>query len=139
MRHSASRARRYAAFCALTILMTAAPSVVTLAQQAAAGQPAPVQFGGSYSGLDGRRKELVDDWVSRFARATNQKPDPGPFYDEQMALSSKTTFDAITYALERTTLTDASGQRISDAVDRGTLCAFVDLVAEHRKAGPSAS
>ena len=117
MRHPASRARRYAAFCALTILMTAAPSVVTLAQQAAAGQPAPVQFGGSYSGLDGRRKELVDDWVSRFARATNQKPDPGPFYDEQMALSSKTTFDAITYALERTTLTDASGQRISDAVD----------------------
>ena len=117
MRHPASRARRYAAFCALTILMTAVPSVVTSAQQAAGGQPAPVQFGGSYSGLDGRRKEFVDDWVSRFARATNQKQEPGPFYDEQMALSSKTTFDAITYALERTTLTDASGQRISDALD----------------------
>ena len=35
----------------------------------------------------------------------------------QLALSSKTTFDAITYALERTTLTDASGQRFGDALD----------------------
>ena len=85
----------------------AAPSIVVPAQQTGGGQPAPVQFGGSYSALDGRRKQLVDDWVARFAGATNQKQEPGPFYDEQMALSSKTTFDAITYALERTTLTDA--------------------------------
>ena len=113
----ASRARRYAAFCALTFAVTAAASDVTSAQQAAGSQPAPAQFGGSYSALDVRRKQLVDNWVARFATATKQKQEPGPFYDEQMALSSKTTFDAITYALERTILTDASGQRIGDALD----------------------
>ena len=117
MAFPASRARQNAACVALTLAVIAAPSIATPAQQTGGGQPAPVQFGGSYSALDGRRKALVDDWVARFAGATNQKQEPGPFYDEQMALSSKTTFDAITYALERTTLTDASGQRLGDALD----------------------
>ena len=103
--------------CALALTLTAAPHEITSAQQATGAQPAPAQFGGSYSALDARRRQLVDDFVVRFAAATNTKPAPGLFYDEQVVLSSKTTFDAITYALQRTTLTDASGQRLGDALE----------------------
>ena len=54
---------------------------------------------------------------ARFNAATKQKLEPGPFYDEYIKLSAKTTFDAITFALERTSLTDASEQRLGDALD----------------------
>ncbi len=109
--------RRFCAVCALALTLTAAPHEITSAQQDTGTQPAPAQFGGSYSALDARRRQLVDDFVVRYAAATNTKPAPGPFYDEHVVLSSKTTFDAITYALQRTTLTDASGQRLGDALD----------------------
>ena len=75
--------------------------------QSAAGQ-AP-RFGGAYSGLDARRQQLVKDWVTRFSEVIGRQLEPGPFYDEQITLSQKTTFDAITYALMTTTLTDESG------------------------------
>ena len=101
----------------LAATLTTVPHEVTFAQQGVGTQPEPVQFGGSYSALDARRQHLVDDFVARFGAVTNTKPAPGPFYDEQIAMSSKTTFDAITYALARTTLTDASGQRLGDALD----------------------
>jgi hypothetical protein len=101
----------------LALTLVAVPRHIRSAQQATATQPPPSQFGGSYSALDPRRQHLVDDFVVRFAAITNSKPEPGPFYDEQVVMSSKTTFDAITYALERTTLTDASGQRLGDALE----------------------
>jgi hypothetical protein len=109
--------RRFCALCAVALALTAAPHEITSAQQDTGTQAAPAQFGGSYSALDTRRRQLVDDFVVRFAAATNTKRVPGPFYDEHVVLSSKTTFDAITYALQRTTLTDASGQRLGDALD----------------------
>jgi hypothetical protein len=41
---------------------------------------------------------LVNDWVERFIKTTGQALETGPFYDEIVALSSKTTFDAVTQA-----------------------------------------
>jgi hypothetical protein len=109
--------RHWRALCALIVALIAVPPVVVSVQQAAGDQTAPVQFGGSYSALDARRQRLVDDWVVRFNAATSQNLAPGPFYDEHVVLSAKTTFDAITYALTRTPLTDDSGQRLGDALD----------------------
>ena len=40
----------------------------------------------------------------------------GPFYDEIVSLSTKTTFDAVTHALMTTRLTDASGADLGDAL-----------------------
>jgi hypothetical protein len=82
----------------------------------ASGQETP-QLGGSYSSLDARRQKLVADWVTRFNAATKQNVEAAAFYDGHVKLSTKTTFDAITYALERTTLTDDSGQPLGDALD----------------------
>ena len=82
-----------------------------------AAQAPPTQFGGEYAGLDARRQQLIADWVSRFNDVTGQKSTAAPFYDSQVRMSARTTFDAVTNALMRTPLTDASGQAMGDALD----------------------
>lgn len=82
-----------------------------------AAQAPPTQFGGEYAGLDARRQQLITDWVARFNEVTGQKSEAGAFYDSQVRMSAKTTFDAVTNALIRTSLTDESGQPMGDALD----------------------
>jgi hypothetical protein len=79
-------------------------------------QQPDLRFGGAYSGLDARRQRLVGDWVARFTKTTGQTLDVGPFYDEILSLSAKTTFDAVTHALMTTAMTDASSAPIGDAL-----------------------
>ena len=97
-------------------------SVLTVAIMA---QEPPRPLGGGYSGLDQRRQQLVTDWVARFNKVTGQSLDAGPFYDDILSLSTKTTFDAVTHALITTPLTDASGQKFGDGL---TLIERVDTV-----------
>ena len=89
--------------------------LLTVAAALAAQQP-PTRFGGAYSELQPRRQQLVDNWVARFTKLTKQSLAPGPFYDEILPLSTKTTFDAVTHALLTTSLTDASGASLGDAL-----------------------
>ena len=96
-------------------IMTATVILTTLASLVAVQEPQP-RFGGSYSSLDTRRQRFVDDWVARFNQVTGQKFEPAAFYDNVIKLSTKTTFEAITHALMRTTLTDASGNSLGDAL-----------------------
>ena len=81
------------------------------------GQQQPeVRFGGDYAGLEARRQYLVDNWVVRFGRVTGKPVEPGPFYDDVLPLSTKTTFDAVTHALMTTPLTDRTGTSLGDAL-----------------------
>ena len=120
--HSTRRTRVIMASL-LAALMASGAAV--LAQGSAQAQQTPAQFGGSYSSLDARRQKLLDDWVARVTQVTGVKAAPATFYDTRIRLSSKTTFDAITNALETTPLTDESGQRFGDALD---LVERVDMV-----------
>ena len=97
-------------------------------------QEPPKRFGGEYAELDGRRQHLIDDWVTRFANVTGQRVAAGPFYDELLTLSSKTTFEAVTHALMTTPLTDASGQVMGDGL---TLIERVDSVRGETPGAPS--
>lgn len=90
--------------------------IVTMIVTLVAAQETQPRFGGSYSALDARRQHFVDDWVARFTEVTGRKIEPAPFYDNVVKLSSKTTFEAITHALMRTALTDASGNPLGDAL-----------------------
>ena len=91
-------------------------SIVAIAIQITpAQQPAP-RFGGAYSGLEPRRQKLIDNWVGRFVATTGQKMEAGPFYDEVLSVSTKTTFDAVTHALMTTKLTDRAGASLGDAL-----------------------
>jgi hypothetical protein len=101
--------RRAAIVGALLVTMAAGGS--------AGGQQPPPRFGGEYAGLDQRRRELVDDWIARFEKTSGQTVENGAFYDEILQQSTKTTFDAVTHALMTTTLTDAPGASLGDALD----------------------
>ena len=94
----------------LAVLLQALASGGAIAQ---APQP---KFGGKYAELDARRQRLVDGWVVRFEKTTGQSIEPGPFYDDIVSLSTKTTFEAVTHALMTTHLTDQAGAEIGDAL-----------------------
>ena len=90
--------------------------VLIPAMQVGRAQQPPSQLGGTYSDLDARRRQLVDDWVARFVKTTGQQVEAGPFYDDIISVSAKTTFDAVTHALSATALTDQSGAPLGDAL-----------------------
>lgn len=91
-------------------------TIAAIAAQVVPAQQPPPRFGGAYSGLEPRRQKLVDNWVGRFVETSGQKLEAGPFYDEVLSLSTKTTFDAVTHALITTKLTDRSGGSLGDAL-----------------------
>ena len=92
-------------------------------------QQQPLQFGGAYAGLGERRQRLVDDWLARLKNTTGQNLEPAPFYDEILAVSSKTTFDAVTHALMTTPLTDAAGAQLGELQDALALVEHVESIS----------
>ena len=80
------------------------------------GQQAVPQFGGGYAELDSPRQVLVNDWVARLVKTTGQDVGPSEFYDNLMSLSAKTTFEAVTHALQRIQLTDRANASLGDAL-----------------------
>jgi hypothetical protein len=92
------------------VLLAMVSTAATRAQQTTPN------FGGAYAGLDERRQQLINDWISRFVKTTGQAVQPGPFYDDIVPLSAKTTFDAVTHALMTTRLTDRDGASLGDAL-----------------------
>jgi hypothetical protein len=85
-----------------------------------------VTVGGSYDTLTSAQRRLVDDWVARYGTVTGKTALAAEMYDS-LALSTKTTFTAVTHALSFTPLTDAAGRSMNlTALD---LIAKVDAVA----------
>lgn len=85
-----------------------------------------VTVGGSYDTLTLAQRRLVDDWVARYGTVTGKTASAAGMYDS-LALSTKTTFNAVTHALSFTQLTDAAGQPMNlTALD---LIAKIDAVA----------
>src|SRR5262245_48583024 len=68
-----------------------------------------VTVGGSYDTLTSAQRRLVDDWVARYGTVTGKAALPAEMYDS-LALSTKTTFNAVTHALSFTPLTDTAGR-----------------------------
>ena len=81
------------------------------AQQAGNPQPG---FGGTYATLTSEQRRLVDDWVRRFTAVTRRRVDAATGYDN-LPLSTRTTFNAVTHALMRTPLTDSDGRSLGDS------------------------
>ena len=94
------------------VVMTAAGIVFALgllrfvsAQQPSAPQVIP---GAKYSDLAPEQKALVDDWFRRFSEVVRKPLSAEEGYNN-LPVSTKTTFGAVTHALIRTTLTDQNG------------------------------
>jgi len=71
-----------------------------------------VDIGGSYATLTAAQRRLVDDWVARYDTATGRSAVPAEVYDG-LALSTKTTLNAVTHALSLTLLTDDAGRSMN--------------------------
>ncbi len=76
-------------------------------------QPDQAGFGGQYSSLRPEQKRLVDDWFERFSQVIGAPVAPEEGYNN-LPLSVRTTFNAVTHALVNTSLTDSSGNRLAE-------------------------
>jgi hypothetical protein len=72
-------------------------------------------FSANYASLMPEQKALVDDWIRRFSAIVQKQVDPEKAYDN-LPLSTKTTFNAVTHALISTQLTDESGRKLGSAI-----------------------
>ena len=79
------------------------------------GNAAAGDFSANYASLKPEQKALVDDWIKRFSATMQKQVDPAEAYDN-LPVSTKTTFNAVTHALLSTQLTDKSGRNLGSAI-----------------------
>jgi len=82
--------------------------------------------GAKYADLLPEQKVLVDDWFRRFAEVVKKTVSAPEGYDN-LPVSTKTSFGAISHALIHTTLKDQSGTSMGDSAI--TLIERLDTVA----------
>ena len=93
------------------VMLVLATGMVGVAQQATKVQPT---FGGKYRDLKPDQEKLVADWFQRFSQVVNHAVTPEEGYDN-LPLSVRTTFEAVTHALLRTPLTDELGASLAES------------------------
>jgi hypothetical protein len=95
---------------ALVLLL---PALVLIAQE----QPAnpPTGFHGTYAELKPAQKKLIDEWYAEYNRLTHEQSSPTEY--DQLSLSTRTTYEAVTHALLTTQLTDKSGKSMGNALE----------------------
>ena len=101
----------------LLVLVLAAGTVSAQGQGAnAPGSAESFVFGGHYADLSPRQQALLDDWVRRFNEAQDTDFEAVAVYN-QIPISLRTTFEAVTHALSRSTLTGQAGDTLGTALD----------------------
>lgn len=77
--------------------------------------PSGPVFKGTYAQLKPQQQKLIDDWYAEYDKMMHENLPPSD-YDE-LSLSTRTTFEAVTHALMTTHLTSKSGEPMGDALD----------------------
>jgi len=82
------------------------------------GEITSVKFmvGGNYDSLAPEQQVLVQKWHDEYEKVTGNKVDPKVSYNN-LNLSVRTTFEAVTHALLHTQLTDAQGNSLGNALE----------------------
>ena len=89
----------------------------------------PESYGGSYATLLPAQKRLIDGYFHRASEALGKPIEPETAYDN-LRLSVRSTFDAVTHALSRQQLTGKDDKKYGTALD---LVEIVEGVAGERK------
>ncbi len=79
------------------------------------GPATPQTFNGTYAQLRPAQKKLIDEWYGEYNKMTGENLPPSDY--DQLSLSTRTTFEAVTHALLTTKLTDKQGQSLGNALD----------------------
>jgi hypothetical protein len=72
-------------------------------------------FRGTYDQLKPLQKQLIDDWYADYNKMMHEELPPSDY--NQLSLSVRTTFEAISHALLTTKLTGKSGQPMGNALE----------------------
>lgn len=99
----------YAIGCRLLLLSC------LMSSQLAGQENVAIRFGGGYDSLSPEQQALVRDWHQEYASITGNRIDAKTGYDN-LKVSVRTTFDAVTNALQQTKLTDAEGNSLGTAL-----------------------
>ncbi|MBI4893385.1 MAG: hypothetical protein HY821_22380 [Acidobacteria bacterium] len=91
-------------------------AALALLRPSAAAQNQPLNLGGSYDQLLPRQQALVQRWVSEYNGIVHRKVTAAEIYDN-LPLSARTTFQAITHALANSKLTSKDGKPLGYAID----------------------
>ncbi len=73
------------------------------------------EFGGTYDRLRPEQRRLVDDWFARYNKRMQKNIPPEDGYNA-VPISIRTTFEAVTHALQTTPLTDKQQRRLGNAL-----------------------
>ncbi len=84
--------------------------------QPAAAQTQPITVGGTYAQLLPEQQLLVHRWVSEYKSIFKRTINPAQIYNN-LPLSARTTFQAVTHALANSTLTSKDGKHLGRAID----------------------
>jgi hypothetical protein len=100
----------------LSALVTAFLLFAFLPRHASAQAEQNVRFGGTYDNLKPAQRALVDEWFRQFNEVSKRNLKLAEAYDD-LSLSVRTTFEAVTHALMTSKLTDANGRSLGTAFD----------------------
>src|SRR5712672_2321293 len=105
--HDASMTPRNVLISVISIATFCIFLLLSFVVSSGAQQPAvpPALLGDKYTDLLPEQKALVDDWFRRFGDVVKKTVSPQVGYDN-LPVSTKTSFSAITHALIHTTLKD---------------------------------
>jgi hypothetical protein len=92
--------------------------------QSGAGRVFQKGNNGTYAGLTPPQKQLADQWFREYNRVSGEKLVPSKEYGK-LALSIRSTFEAVTNALMKTKVVDERGRSLGTAID---LINYVELV-----------
>jgi hypothetical protein len=101
------------------VLILIMPGLLVLSQspkESRGTQEQNIQFGGTYANLKPSQRRFVDEWFRQFNEITKQNLKPEEEYNE-LPLSVRTTFDAVTHALMTSKLTDKDGRSLGTPLD----------------------
>src|SRR6516225_5992917 len=101
----------------VTRLRGTLPVLLSVIALVAQEQPAntPTEFHGAYAELKPAQRELIDEWYAEYNRMTHDQSSPTEY--DQLSLSTRTTFEAVTHALMTTNLSDKAGKSMGNAVE----------------------
>jgi len=110
--------------CVLLIITIGFSVFAQPAKQSSGTIEQDIKFGGTYANLKPEQQRLVDEWFRQYNEIAKQNLKPAEEYDE-LLLSTRTTFEAVTHALLTSKLTDQSDRSLGTAID---LISYVETV-----------
>lgn len=101
--------------CVLALLVLSFACLAATITASMAQDSVKFLAGGGFDQLAPQQQSLVRDWFAEYAKITGNTIDPKSGYDD-LKLSVRSTFEAVTDALLKTNLTDSAGKSLGNAL-----------------------